>query len=72
MHVLEDASVPKLKEHIGGYVFPLFQDVGALGYSSSCTGLQSLPDKLWAVERVLLSISMFGTFGRELPNKSTS
>ena len=27
--------------------------------SSSCAGLQSLPDKFWAVEHVLFRISMF-------------
>ena len=44
---------------IGKNVLPLFQDVGALGYSSSCAGLQSLPDMFWAVEHVLFRISVF-------------
>ena len=50
MHVLKDASVPKLKEHIGDNKYiPLFQDVGALGNSSSYAVLQSLPHKFWQV-----------------------
>ena len=51
--------------------FPLFQDVGALGNSyysyPSYAGLQSLPDKLWAVEGVLFRISMFC---RDLPKNT--
>ena len=55
MHMLKDPSGCK---NIGKNVLPLFQDVGALGYSSSCAGLQSLPDKFWAVEHVLFRISV--------------
>ena len=44
---------------MGKKEFRLFQDVEVLGYSSSCAGLQSLPDKFWAVEHVSFRISMF-------------
>ena len=66
MHLLKD---PSGRTKLGKNVLPLFQDVGALGYSSSCASLQSLPDKFWAVEHVLFRISMFC---RELSKNGTS
>ena len=58
------------KKNIGdnvSIVFPLFQDVGALGNSHSYAGLQSLPDKFWAVERWNGCCSESQSFARKAP-----